>query len=406
MHALFNDLRHAFRTLRRSASLSVVIIASLAIGIGANTAIFSVTNALMLKPLPYPDADRLAVLWLRSPGLNIPQDWPSPGQYLDIRTENQSFEELSISQGRDGTLLGLDQPERVEVLRTSSSLFRLLGAAPLHGRLLVGEDDIPGKPAVAILGHGLWRRLFNADPNVIGRSITLNGVGRSRGDDNQFTIAGILAPDFSLSDEIMPTVASIRRMELFLPLPLGPEAVNARVDENYNLMGRLTPGVTFEQAQADISVIAAHIRDKHKRDRTFTISVVPLIDQVVGNVRRTLFVLLGSVALVLLIACANVANLLLARATGREKEIAVRIALGANWQRLLRELLTESIMLGVLGGAAGLLVANAMLFAVRTVNPGNIPRLEAIDIDFTVLACCVPASRATRVDPVVALRDE
>ncbi len=139
MHALFNDLRHAFRTLRRSASLSLVIIASLAIGIGANTAIFSVVNALLLKPLPYPDPDRLAVLWLRSPGINIPQDWPSPGQYIDIRTENSSFEEMSISQGRSGTLLGLDQPERVEALRTSSSLFRLLGAAPLHGRLLLAR---------------------------------------------------------------------------------------------------------------------------------------------------------------------------------------------------------------------------------------------------------------------------
>jgi len=284
MHALLNDLRHAFRALRRSASLSLVIIASLAIGIGTNTAIFSVTNALMLKPLPYPDPDRLAVLWLRSPGLNIPQDWPSPGQYIDIRTDNRSFEELSISQGRDGTLLGLDQPERVEVLRTSSSLFRMMCATPLLGRLLLGDDDIPGTPAVAVLGHDLWRRLFNADPNVIGRSITLNGVGGSRNDGNQFIIAGVLAPDFSLSDEVMPTVASIRRMELFVPLPLGPDAVNARGDENYNLMGRLKPGVTLEQAQADISVIAARIRDKDKRDRTFTISVVPLIDQVVGNV--------------------------------------------------------------------------------------------------------------------------
>jgi putative ABC transport system permease protein len=181
MHALFHDLRHAWRTLRFSASLSFVIIASLAIGIGTNSAIFSVTNALVLRPLPYPEPDRLAVLWLRSPGLNIPH-WPSPGQYLDIRTDNRSFEELSISQGRDGTLLGLERPERVEVLRTSSSLFHLLGATPLHGRLLLSDDDVPGKPPVVILGHDLWRRLFNADPNVVGRSITrvtslLFGVG-------------------------------------------------------------------------------------------------------------------------------------------------------------------------------------------------------------------------------------
>jgi hypothetical protein len=297
MPALFNDIRQGLRTLRRSAGLSFAIIASRAIGIGTNSAIFSVTNALVLKPLSYPEPDRLAVLWLRSPGLNIPQDWPSPGQYLDIRTKNRSFDELSISQGRDGTLLGLDHSERVEVLRTTSSLFHLLGATPLHGRLLLSDDDVPGKPPVVILGHDLWRRLFNADPNVVGRSITLNGV-RTRTETNQFTVAGVLRPDFSLNDEVMPTVASIRRIELFLPLPLGPEAVNARTDENYNLMGRLKPGVTFAQAQADISAIAARIRDKDKRDRTFTISMVPLVDQVVGNLPRTLFVLLGSVALV------------------------------------------------------------------------------------------------------------
>ena len=170
MHTFLQDFRYAVRTLRRSAGLTFVIVASLAIGIGANTAIFSVVNALLLKPLPYPDPDRLAILWLRSPGINIPQDWPSPGQYIDIQTENRSFEEMSISQGRSGTLVGLDQPERVEALRTSSSLFHLLGARPLYGRLLLPEDDIPGKPAVVILSHGFWKRLFNSDPNVVGRS--------------------------------------------------------------------------------------------------------------------------------------------------------------------------------------------------------------------------------------------
>jgi len=387
MHTLMQDLRYALRTARGSAALTLVIVASLGIGIGANTAIFSVVNALLLKALPYPNPDRLVVLWLRSPGINIPQDWPSPGQYIDIQTANRSFEEMSISQGRSGTLLGHDQPERVEGLRTSSSLFHLLGARPLYGRLLLAEEDTPGKPPVVILSHGFWTRLFNADPNVIGKSITLNGlVAGSGADKNLFTVVGVLRPDFLLNDEVMPTVASIRRMDVFLPLPLGADAVTRRGDENYNLMARLKPGVTMEQAQADVSVIAANIRDKDKRDRTFTISVVPLLEQVVGNVRRAVLVLLGAVALVLLIACVNVANLLLTRASGRQKEVAIRTALGARWSRLVRQLLTESLLLGLMGGAAGLLIANVSLSVVRTVNPGNIPRLDAIGLDGSVLA--------------------
>jgi len=389
MHTFCQDLQYAWRMLRRNSLLTTVIVASLAIGIGANAAIFSVVDALLLRPLPYPHPERLAAVWLHSPALGIFRDWPSPGEYIDVQKENHSFEDMALAQSRIFVLTGRDQPERLFGVRTQSSLLKILGAKPLLGRLLLPEEDKPGKPNSVVLSEQVWKRLFDSDPGILGKAVVLNG--------NTFTVAGILQRSFSLSAEVMPSEVPMEKIDVFVPLPLGADAEKNRGDENYNIMVRLKPGVSVQMAQADIDVIASRIREKDKRDASFGMHVVGLQEQVVGDVRRALLVLLGSVGLVLLIACANVANLLLARAAGREKEIAIRTALGAGWQRLARQLFTESVLLGLLGGAAGLLVAQLSIYVVRAMNPGNIPRLEDIAVNGAVLVFTFGVSLATGI---------
>jgi predicted permease len=389
MQTFLKDLQYALRMFRKNFLMTVVIVASLAIGIGANSAIFSVVDALLLRPLPYPHPERLAAVWLHSPAIGILRDWPSPGEYIDVQNENHSFEEMALAQGRTFVLTGREQPERIFGARTQSSLLEMLGAKPLLGRLLLPEDDKPGKADVAILSERIWKRLFNADPGIVGKTIVMNG--------NPFIVAGILQPSFALTDEVMPSETPMDKMDIFAPLPLGADAEKNRGDENYNIVVRLKPGVSVKQAQADIDMIASRIREKDKRGASFGMHVIGLQEQVVGDVRRALLVLLGSVGLVLLIACANVANLLLTRAAGREKEVAIRTALGAGWQRIARQLFTESVLLGLLGGAAGLLVAQLSIYVVRTMNPGNIPRLEDIAINSGVLVFTIGVSLATGI---------
>ncbi|HET9281981.1 MAG TPA: ABC transporter permease [Candidatus Angelobacter sp.] len=384
MRLLIQDLRYAFRMMLKTPALTAVIVLSLAIGIGANTAMFSIMNALFFHPLRYPQPDQLVILWLSSPGEGIAQDWPSPGQFNDIQKQSQAFEELALAIGKNATLTGFKRPERIEAVRSSSALLRLLGAEPLMGRIFLPEEDTPGKPATAVITYGIWRRLFGADPGILQKNVTIDG--------QSYAVVGVLGPNFSLSHEEMPTNGGLQEAEVFLPLPFTAGLLNDYSQETYNILARLKPGVNLKAAQADIDIIARHIRERDQRDRTFTIRVVPLLDQVVGNVHHTLLMLFGAVAFILLIACANIANLLLARAVGRQKEMGVRTALGARRGRLMRQLLTESILFGLLGGTAGLELAALSLTAVRAFNPGNIPRLDEIGLDHSVMLFTVAIS--------------
>ena len=407
METVWYDLSHGIRTLLKNPGFTAVAVLSLAIGIGANSAIFSVTNALLLRPLPYNDAERLVILWSRSPGLNVPQDWFSPGQYLDVKTQNTVFDETAISIGASFNLTGNGTPEHVDGARISSSMFSLMGANAMLGRVFGAEEDQPGKPPTVILGYGFWQRSFGGDQGAIGRTLTMNG--------NAYTIVGVMPPGFSLNKEVMPAVNGIQTADLLVPLPMSESARANRGNEDFNIFARLRPSVSIDQAQAEMDIIADQMKQQYPANYPpnggLTISVVPLIQQVVGDISLALRVLFGAVAFVLLIACANVANLLLSRAAVRQKEFAIRAAVGASRLRLIRQMLTESLMLALAGGVVGVGVAYLTIKALRVFGPDNIPRLNEVGIDGRVMAFTffvalltgvffglAPALRASRVD--------
>jgi putative ABC transport system permease protein len=402
MENLLKDMRYGLRMLAKNPGFTLIAIITLALGIGANTAIFSVVNAVVLKPLPYAKPDRLFLMWGANSKDGNQQQLASLADYLDFKKQASSFSELSaVCVPFSFVLSGGGEPEQIQGQYTSANLFSALGVGAALGRTYLEEEDTASGAPVVVLSHGLWQRYFGADPEIVGKSLTLSG--------SKMTIIGVMPAGFQFLDAA----------QLYLPLGQNPVAARGRGVRLLSVVGLLGPESTPEQARAEVKAIAGRLAQQYPDTNTdIGARLVPLQEQVTSKVRPALLILLGAVGFVLLIACANVANLMLARAAARRREVAIRAALGAGRARLVRQMLTESIVLSVVGGAAGVLLAAWGIDLLMALAPSQIPRYNPIGIDSTVLGFTLgvavitgilfglaPALQASKLDLQSALKE-
>ncbi|HVL66814.1 MAG TPA: ABC transporter permease [Vicinamibacterales bacterium] len=372
------------RRLARAPFFTAVAVVTLGVGIGANAAIFSVVNGVLLKPLPYADPERLVAVWHTAPGINIPLLNQGPANYFVYRQESRTFEDFGLWNTTSLTVTGLGEPERVPAIRVTDGVLGLLGVPPLVGRSFTREDDAPGAPPRVILTHGFWQRKFGGDSSVIGRTLTVDSL--------PYEVIGVLPEGFRFLD---------RSPQLLVTMRLNPAEIFVG---NFSYMGlaRLKPGATIAQANEDVARMLPLTIERFPMPAGFTRQmfddakigplVRPLAADVIGDVGQTLWILLATVGIVLLIACANVANLFLVRAEGRQQELAIHAALGASWRRITWELLSESLTLAALGGALGLGLASAAVRTLGAIAPDGLPRIADITVDLTVVLFTVAIS--------------
>jgi predicted permease len=387
------DIRYGMRTWRKNPAFAVIATLTLALGIGASTSVFSVVNAILLKPLPYPQAERIVIPWLVSPpGVSLGSEYFPWGetQFRLLTREDQSFEELGAFQNDSFILTGSGEPAQLDGFRTSEGFFPALGVSPILGRTYSYEEDQPGHERVVVLSYRLWQERFGGDHKILGRSIALNGY--------PYSVIGVMPLDFAFprAEEMPVSFNFPRRPQLWVPLAIPPTPIPG--PSELAVVGRLKTDVALQQAQAQMNVITKHAEALDPRWKGwFNMRLVPLEKQLVGDMQRPLLLILGSVGFVLLIACSNVANLLLTRSFGRMREFTLRAALGAGRVRLVRQLLTESLVLAVTGGILGIWLAVAGVKFIKAFGPENIPRLQEVSLDMRVLLFAAAISLFTGV---------